>query len=221
MGAIAEAFRSGGPWMYLILSTSIVAIGIAIERFIFLFFKYDINAESFMARIQKMVMADNVDRAIKLCNAAPSRALPKVIKAGLTRANKGEVEIQNAIEEATLEVVPEVQKRTDALHGLANIATLLGLLGTIIGLIQAFKALENASPENRQRLLARGISLAMNTTAFGLIVAIPTLLAHLILSGMTKKILDEIDQYSVKLENLLVTRGKGGLDDYEEPDIDE
>jgi len=216
MGEIAEAFRTGGVWMYLILSVSIVAIGIAIERFIFLFFKYNINAEAFMARIQKMVMADNIDRAIKLCNAAPSRALPKVIKAGLTRANKGEVEIQNAIEEATLEVVPQVQKRTDALNALANIATLLGLLGTIIGLIEAFRALEDAEPENRQRLLAEGISLAMNTTAFGLIVAIPTMLAHLILSGMTKKILDEIDQYSVKLENLLVTRGKGGTNPLED-----
>ncbi len=210
MGAIAEAFRTGGMWMYIILAVSIFAIGIVIERFIFLFFKYSINAEAFMAQVQKLVMANNIDRAIKLCNAAPSAALPKVIKAGLTRANKGEVEIQNAIEEATLEVVPKVQKRTASLAALANIATLLGLLGTIIGLIEAFEALEKATPENRQRLLAKGIALAMNTTAFGLIVAIPTLVAHLILSGTTKKILDEIDMYSVKLENLLISRGKGG-----------
>jgi biopolymer transport protein ExbB len=216
MSAIAEAFRSGGIWMYLILSVSIFAIGITIERFIFLFFKYNINAQAFMAQVQKLVMADNIDRAIKLCNAAPSRALPKVIKAGLTRANKGEVEIQNAIEEATLEVVPKVQKRTPALQALANIATLLGLLGTIIGLIEAFEALESATPENRQEMLSKGIALAMNTTAFGLIVAIPTLIAHLILAGMTKKILDEIDMYSVKLENLLVTRGKGGTSPLEQ-----
>lgn len=210
MGAIAEAFRTGGMWMYIILAVSIFAIGIVIERFIFLFFKYSINAEAFMAQVQKLVMANNIDRAIKLCNAAPTAALPRVIKAGLTRANKGEVEIQNAIEEATLEVVPKVQKRTASLSALANIATLLGLLGTIVGLIEAFEALEKATPENRQRLLARGIALAMNTTAFGLIVAIPTMVAHLILSGTTKKILDEIDMYSVKLENLLISRGKGG-----------
>jgi biopolymer transport protein ExbB/TolQ len=211
MAGIAEAFRQGGIWMYLILGVSIFSIGIAIERFIFLFFKYNINGEAFMARIQKMVMADNIDRAIKLCNAAPSRALPKVIKAGLTRANKGEVEIQNAIEEATLEVVPKVQKRVGALNAIANIATLLGLLGTIIGLIDAFASLEKVQdPQKRQQALSRGISLAMNTTAFGLIVAIPTMTAHLLLSGMVKKILDEIDQYSVRLENLLVTRGKGG-----------
>lgn len=210
MGAIAEAFRDGGVWMYLILVMSIFAIGIIIERFIFLFFKYNINATAFMAQIQKLVMAGNVDRAIKLCNAAPSAALPKVVKAGLTRANKGEVEIQNAIEEATLEVVPQIMKRTPALQALGNIATLLGLLGTIVGLIEAFDALKSATPDTRQQLLSQGIALAMNTTAFGLIVAIPCLVAHLFLSGMTKKIIDEIDQYSVKLENLLVSRGKGG-----------
>jgi biopolymer transport protein ExbB/TolQ len=210
MNEIANAFRGDGVlWMYLILATSVFAIGVTIERFIFLFFKYNINAQAFMAQVQKLVMADNIDRAIKLCNAAPSRALPRVIKAGLTRANKGEVEIQNAIEEVSLEVVPMVQKRTPALAALANIATLLGLLGTVLGLIDAFKALEQADPSQQQAMLAAGISLAMNTTAFGLIVAIPTLTAHLILSGMTKKILDEIDLYSVKLENLLVTRGKG------------
>ena len=198
--------------MYLILVVSIFAIGIIIERFIFLFFKYNINANAFMAQIQKLVMAGNVDRAIKLCNAAPAAALPKVVKAGLTRANKGEVQIQNAIEEATLEVVPMVTRRTPALLALANIATLLGLLGTIVGLIEAFAALEDAAPEDRQRLLAGGIALAMNTTAFGLIVAIPTMLAHLFLSGISKRIVEEIDQHSVKLENLLVAHSKGGAE---------
>ena len=215
MSGIAEAFRQGGGWMYVILVVSIIAIGIIIERFIFLFFKYNINAHAFMAQIQKLVMANNIDRAIKLCNAAPSAALPKVVKAGLTRANKGEMEIQNAIEEATLEVLPQIMKRTATLQALANIATLLGLLGTIIGLIEAFEALESATPDTRQELLSKGIALAMNTTAFGLIVAIPAMVAHLFLSGMTKKIIDEIDQYSVKLENLLVSRGKGGTNPLE------
>jgi len=210
MGEIKKAFATGGIWMYLILGVSILALGVVIERFVFIFFKYNINAHAFMAQIQKLVMANNIDRAIKLFNAAPSAALPRVIKAGLTRANKGEIEIQNAIEEASLEVVPLVMKRTATLAGLANIATLLGLLGTIIGLIDAFKALETATPDKRQEMLARGIALAMNTTAFGLIVAIPTLFAHLLLSSMSKKIVEEIDQYSVKLENLLISRAKGG-----------
>lgn len=210
MQAIANAFSTGGGWMYVIAFTSIIGLGIMIERFIFLFFKYNINAKAFMAQIQKLVMANNIDRAIKLCNAAPNAALPKVIKAGLTRANKGELEISNAIEEATLEVTPYVTRRTPTLGGVANVATLLGLLGTIIGLIQAFAALDAAAPEARASALAKGISVAMNTTAFGLIVAIPCMSSQMFLAAVTKKILEEIDQYSVKLENLLVSRIRAG-----------
>lgn len=210
MDAIARAMSEGGFWMYIILVASIFAIGIIIERFIFLFFKYNINATAFMGQIQKLVMANNIDKAIKLCNAAPSAALARVIKAGLSRANKGPDEIQNAVEEATLEVIPYIQKRTNSLQAIANIATLMGLLGTIIGMIGAFSDLATVSPDKRQEALGRNISLAMNTTAFGLIVAIPCLLFHLILAGITKKIIDEIDLYSVKLENLLISRSGHG-----------
>jgi biopolymer transport protein ExbB len=206
MDAIAKAMSEGGIWMYVILGTSIIGIGIMIERFVMLFFKYNINANAFMAQIQKLVMANSIDKAIKLCNAAPSAALARVIKAGLTRANKGGDEIQNAVEEATLEVIPFIQRRTGALAAVANIATLLGLLGTIIGMIGAFADLATVAPDKRQEALGRNISLAMNTTAFGLIVAIPCTAAHVVLVGMTKKIIDEIDLYSVKLENLLISR---------------
>jgi biopolymer transport protein ExbB len=208
MDAIAKAFSEGGIWMYIILLASILGIGIMIERFVQLFFKYNINANAFMAQIQKLVMANSIDKAIKLCNAAPSAALARVIKAGLTRANKGPEEIQNAVEEASLEVIPLVQRRTSALQAIANIATLLGLLGTIIGMIQAFASMADVSPDKRQEALGKSISLAMNTTAFGLIVAIPCMSAHVVLSGVTKKIIDEIDLYSVKLENLLISRQK-------------
>lgn len=206
MDQIAKAMSEGGIWMYIILATCIIGIGIMIERFVMLFFKYNINANAFMAQIQKLVMANSIDKAIKLCNAAPSAALARVIKAGLTRANKGADEIQNAVEEATLEVIPFIQRRTSALASVANIATLLGLLGTIIGMIGAFSDLATVAPDKRQEALGRNIALAMNTTAFGLIVAIPCMSAHVVLVGITKKIIDEIDLYSVKLENLLISR---------------
>ncbi len=216
MDAIAKAFSveqqgaTGVTVMYIILAVSIIGFGVMIERFIFLFFKYNLNASAFMAQIQKLVIANNIDRAIKLCNAAPSAALAKVIKAGLTRANKSEIEIQNAIEEATLDVIPQIQKRTNSLAAIANVATLLGLLGTIFGMIGAFEALDQAAADKRQEALGKNISTAMYTTAFGLIVAVPCLSAHIFLSNVTKKIIDEIDQYSVKLENLLISRGKSG-----------
>jgi biopolymer transport protein ExbB len=216
MDAIAKAFSieqqgaTGITVMYVILAVSIIGFGVMIERFIFLFFKYNLNASAFMAQIQKLVIANNIDRAIKLCNAAPSAALAKVIKAGLTRANKSEIEIQNAIEEATLDVIPQIQKRTNSLAAIANVATLLGLLGTIFGMIGAFESLDQAAADKRQEALGKNISTAMYTTAFGLIVAVPCLSAHIFLSNVTKKIIDEIDQYSVKLENLLISRGKSG-----------
>lgn len=209
LSGLAQFYVEGGWWMHPIAVVSVVGIAIVVERIIFLFFKYNINAPQFMAQIQKLVMANNIDRAIKLCNAAPTAALPRVIKAGLTRANKGETEITNAVEEATLEVVPQVTKRTSMLSAVANVATLLGLLGTIIGLIDAFAAVATAPPDMKSQMLTAAIAIAMNTTAFGLIVAIPLLSCFIFLSATTKKILDEIDQYSVKLINLLVARGKG------------
>jgi biopolymer transport protein ExbB len=210
MQGIAKAFSEGGLWMYAIIIPSVFVVGIVIERFIFLFFKFNINGNAFMQQIMKLVMANNIDRAIKLCNAAPSAALARVVKAGLIKANKGELEISNSLEEASLEVVPQVQKRTLMLTQLANIATLMGLLGTIVGLIQAFAALEQAQPEQKAALLARGIAVAMNTTAFGLIVAIPSLAFYLIFAALTKKITDDIDLYSLKLENLLIARIRAG-----------
>lgn len=211
MGKIKAAFTGDGAiWMWLILAMSVMALGVAIERFIFIFFKYNINAHAFMGQIQKLVMADQIDRAIKLCNAAPSAALARVVKAGLTNANKGEIEIQNAIEEASLEVVPLLTRRLPMLQQLANLATLLGLLGTIIGLIESFDALENAPQDKKQEMLAGGIALAMNTTAAGLIAALPALFIHLFLSAVSRKIIEDIDQYSVKLSNLLSSRATSG-----------
>jgi len=206
-----DVFKKGGP--YLIINCFVLAWGVAvmIERVIFIFFRYNVNAEAFMAQIQKLVMANDIERAIKLCNAAPSAALPKVVKAGLTRANRGEVEIRNAVEEASLEIVPLLQKRTPNLAQIANLATLLGLLGTISGLINAFEAVGKVAAEFKSEYLAAGVSEAMLTTAWGLIIAVICMLGHLFLSNTTKKIIDEIDQYSVKLENLLISRGKGNI----------
>jgi biopolymer transport protein ExbB/TolQ len=208
---VFDFFKNGGWWMAPIALVSVFVVGIAVERVIFLFFRYNINGAAFMTQIKKLVMANNIDRAIKLCNAAPNAALPRIVKAGLTRANKGEIEIQNAVEEASLEVVPLLQKRVGALNGLASLATLLGLLGTVMGLIDAFEVIgQGAAGDEKTTMLGNAISKAMNTTAFGLMVAIPSLALYMVLGGMTKKIVDEIDMYSVKLENLLIGRNKSG-----------
>ncbi len=206
MGFIADFYIKGGSFMHPIALCSVVGLGLIIERAIFLFFKYNINGKAFMIQIEKLVMNNNIDRAIKLCNAAPAAALPKVIRAGLAKANKDEEAIENAIDEAVLEIVPKVQKRTNNLTTVANAATMLGLLGTIFGLIFAFRSLHGAAAEEKAKLLARYISIALNTTAFGLIVAIPCLAFHAVFNAITKKIVDEIDEYSTKLKHLLFQR---------------
>jgi biopolymer transport protein ExbB/TolQ len=204
-------FKDGGSFMYVILVVGIFAMAIAFERLFYIVFRANINATAFMAQVQKLIMANNIDRAIKLCNAEPHAALPKVVKAGLTRANRSEKEIENAIEEATLEVGPLIAKRTAYLAMLANVATLTGLLGTIMGLVMAFSAVAKASAETKSVLLANGISVAMYTTAGGLVAAIPTLVLHSIIVNRSNKILDDVDQFGLKTVNLLTARRRGTL----------
>ena len=200
------ALANGGIWMWAICAISIICVALLVERVYYIFFKFNTNARQFMDAVQKNVVANNIDGAIQVCNAAGNAAVAQVIKAGLARANKTELEIQNALEEATLEIVPLVTRFMPALASLANIATLLGLLGTIIGLISAFGSLADAAPDERQAKLSNGIAIAMNTTAFGLIVAIPTLTFHVLLSAFATKIISDIELYSTKLGNLLAQR---------------
>lgn len=213
MHAIKEAIDAGGFWMWPIILVSVVVLAIALERLYMLVFRFYINADAFMEQIRKFVLAGNIDRAIKLCNQSPKAALPQIVKAGLMRANKGEVAIANAIEEATLQVMPEVRKRTNALLTLANVVTLLGLLGTIVGLISSFSGLATADESSRQQVLSAGISVAMYTTAGGLIVAIPALVIHMGLARLTTTIAEDVDHYSVMLEDLLVTQVRGAAND--------
>lgn len=208
MEGIKQAFAwdNGGVWMWTICAVSVACLALLAERVYFIFFKYNTNAKQFWSTIQKHVVSNNIDAAIKVCNAAGTAAVAQVIKAGLAYANKSELEIQNALEEATLEITPLITRNLPAIASLANIATLLGLLGTIIGLIDAFSALEKAAPDKRQEMLSAGIAIAMNTTAFGLIVAIPSLTVHVVLSAYAKGILDDIELDSTKLGNLLAQR---------------
>jgi biopolymer transport protein ExbB/TolQ len=211
MNFFVDAMAKGGEFMYPILLAAIFALAIAVERMYYVMFRANINGTAFMAQVQKLIMANNIDRAIKLCNAEPNAALPRVLKAGLTRANRSEVEIQNAVDESVLEVFPLLNNRTGYLPMLANVATLTGLLGTIQGLIVAFKAVATASAESKQTLLAAGISTAMYTTAGGLVVAIPTLVLHSIIAARTTKIMDDVDQFALKTVNLLGARRRGTL----------
>lgn len=203
MGSFAEWMKEGGIFMWPILLCAVVGASVAVERFFYVFLRAGINAPAFMARIQREVLDGNLDRAVRLCNGEPSAALARVVKAGLLRAERPEGELRDALEEAQLEAYPRVNKRLSFLPVLANVSTLLGLLGTIQGLILAFHSVGEATAEARSAALAQGIAVAMYTTFFGLLVSIPLLVAHALLASRANAVLDDLDHYAMKLVNLL------------------
>ena len=211
MAELGHIIEEGGLFMQLNIFFLIVAIACIVDRVIAVFFKYNLNGTRLMAQIEKLVVSDNIDKAVKLCNAAPKAALARVLRAGLTRANRGVLEIGNAIEEETLAVTPQIMKRVPALWSLANIAVLIGLLGTITGLIKAFKAVGLAAPEQKSALLTTGISEAMNNTAFGLFIAVVCIVGHLVIGAQARHIIEEIELHSLKLENMLARRAVAEL----------
>lgn len=209
IASMAQFLRGGGMVGYVIIVVGVMAMAIVIERWIRIQLQYSINSRAFMAKLKKYILSDNIDRAISLCNSKSQAVLPRVLKSGLTRAKDSTEDIQNAIDEATLEVLPKLEARSLYLPTLANLSTLLGLLGTIGGLIMAFQASGEAlDAVTRQTFLQQAIALAMHSTAMGLIVAIPTLFAHALLQSKTNTIISDIDQYSVKLINLLTAAQK-------------
>lgn len=203
---VISAIQHGGFAMFLIAACMAVGVTFIIERFIRLFMQLSISGGSFMFEVQKYVLANDLDGAIRVCNGAKNAALPRVIKAALMRASRSEEQIQNAVDAASLEVIPQVERNLPYLALIANIATLLGLLGTISGLIKSFAAVSMADPAQRQAILSAGISEAMFATAFGLVVAIATMVAHSFLSAKAAKIISEIDEHSVKMLDLLSAR---------------
>lgn len=211
MAEIGHFIKLGGPAMVINIIFLMVAIAIVIDRIIAVFFQLNLNADRFMAQVEKLVVSDNIDKAVKLCNAAPKSALARVLRAGLTRANRGVLEIGNAIEEETLSVTPTIMKRVASLWSLANITVLVGLAGTVNGLISAFRALGAAAPEQKQKLLTDGISEAMYNTLFGLTIAVFCIFFHLIISSQAKRIVHEIEFFSLKLENMLARRAVAEL----------
>jgi len=202
---------SGSGWIFMwaLLIVAGFMIAIAIERTHFIYVKSNIDAPKFMAQIRKWVGAGDFKRAIALCSRVKEKALPHIVLTGLMKASKMAEpnfrSIQNAVDEGTLEVIPKLQARTNYLAMIGNIATLIGLMGTIYGLIVSFRSVSapGIDAAEKSAMLAHGISVAMNTTLSGLTVAIPSILMYTILHNKTTRIIDEIDEHTVKLINLM------------------
>jgi biopolymer transport protein ExbB/TolQ len=190
---------------------SAVVITIIIERFAFQMGKYRVNSREFFAQIKKLVVNGNIDRAIKLCDASDYPIL-QLVKSGLTHSNKGPDEIDAALSEQLSVLRPKVEARVGALWSLANIATLIGLVGTVMGLINAFNAIGGTemSAAEKQALLTAGIAEAMINTFFGLSIAIICMVFHLILHGRSKNIVHDLESTTERVFNLLTISAKPG-----------
>lgn len=203
MNTIISFFQNGAEFMYPIALVLVVGLAIAIERWMFLT-KAKISNKRAFDKILPLLRKKDYSAVID--HARSSKApVGRIIASGLSRLQHTprRDEIEYAMEEGVMEAVPRLEKRTQYLATLANIATLLGLLGTIMGLIEAFTAVANADPALKATLLSNSISLAMNTTAFGLMAAIPLLMLHAVLQSKTVEIVDSLEMAGVKALNIM------------------
>ncbi|MFV1873712.1 MAG: MotA/TolQ/ExbB proton channel family protein [Oleiphilus sp.] len=204
LDTIVRFFQEGGAFMYPIALVLVIGLAIAIERYIYLSSAKRSNRNAFDMGLLPILRKREYKTALKFANDSQT-AIAAIMGAGLSRLLNGAQrdDIEYAMEEGLMETLPRLEKRTQYLATLANVSTLLGLLGTIIGLIAAFTAVANADPAEKASLLSQSISVAMNTTAFGLMAAIPLLLFHSVLQTKTNEIVDSFEMAGVKLLNMI------------------
>ena len=209
---IAELYhQSGIPFVLVIFNTLVAAFAVALAlwRLWMMTFVYNLSEENFYDQVKKLVMSGNIERAIKLCGSVPKSPLANVLRAGLNRANKGEMEITMALEESALEQSPKWSAYVQSLFSIANIATLVGLVSTVLDLIAVFKGLGNLPAEQKAAVLSAGISGAMVNTAFGLGIAVVCIFFHLVLGQYSKMRIEHLEMYQTKLQILLKQRAAG------------
>ena len=203
---IVNFFKQGGAFLYPIAAVFAVGLGFAVERFIYLT-RVSHGNRRLWAELAPLIQGGNFRKAMEIAEKNDS-ALSTIMRYGMSRistAHRRE-DIEKAMEESLIEVIPRLEKRTHYLATFANLATLLGLLGTVIGLINAFAAVSTVNPAEKANLLSASISVAMNCTAFGLMTAVPLLLIHAVLQTKTTELIDSLEMASVKFLNAITER---------------
>ena len=205
LSTLAAFFRGGGPFMFVILGTAVLILAIVLERLWVIGRAGALDAGRFSADVMRHVAKGDVAAAAQLCKKVRNPA-GRVAYAILSSNTNNEDSLNNAADGAAVVVLPKLSRRLPLLSMLANVATLLGLLGTIFGLTTAFSAVGAADPAERSAFLASGISQALNTTAFGLMVAVPAMVVHSLLVGRVESIVEQVDEVSVKLVRAMTGR---------------
>ncbi len=203
MDTLIRFFQEGGAFMYPIAVVLVIGLAIAVERWVVLTAAKSSNRQAF-DRILPLLQKRDYTGVVNLGKTL-NAPIARIIASGIARMAQSprRDDIELAMEEGVMEAMPRLEKRTAYLATLANISTLLGLLGTIIGLIQAFTAVASADPAEKAALLSSSIAVAMNTTAFGLVAAIPLLLVHSMLQSKTTEIIDSLEMAGVKCLNMI------------------
>ncbi len=200
---VISFFQSGGPFMYPILLVLAFGLTIVIERYVYLSAIKGKNRRA-LKQIMPMLQKGELNSVVKFTRES-NAAVSRILAQGLANYNSARRrdDIEASMEESIMEVIPRLEKRTHYLAMFANIATLLGLLGTIIGLIKAFTAVAQVDPALKAEILSTSISVAMNTTAFGLMVAIPLLVFYTLLQTKTTEITDSLEMATIRFVNQL------------------
>ena len=205
---LMEHFQERGWGMWPIVVLFIMTVYIWIDRQMYVS-KSKVDVDKLMSLLKSQIVSGNIQGAINTCQASPA-PVTKIIAAGLRRAGGTEHDVQQGMDEEALRELPKLEKRTGYLAMLGNLATLAGLLGTITGLIKAFAGVAGVDPSMKATMLSKGISEAMNCTAFGLFTGILGLATFAWLNGLTQSVLDGINQASVETLNLVVAGRTGG-----------
>jgi biopolymer transport protein ExbB len=203
MGSIIEFLNASGVVGWIITLLGVASMALVFERFQVLYFRFGMNVDEFMTKVQTLVLARKTDEALVLCAQLPGKPLANAFKNILEKADREDDAIFQAHDISMAETVPLYTKRLHYLSMLANVATLLGLLGTIHGLIISFQAVATADPSMKQTLLANGISISMYTTALGLAVAIPLMVCYSFLVSRQNSLVEQLQEKCGKLTELL------------------
>lgn len=201
--------RDGVVFMWILAGVAVMALGVVIERWLDIRRRTNVDADAFSAKVRALIQARKFDEVNRICSSSGRRALPRILGAGVRKANDPPEIIVSAMEEETLHLIPALEKRVDLILMLGNVATLLGLMGTIFGLILSFAAVARPDVEavEKSSLLASGISTAMNTTLLGLMISVPCVLIFSMLRARIDGAVAEIDRYAASVLKVLLPYG--------------
>lgn len=205
MGGILQFINDAGPVGWAIMLVGVTSVALIFERAQVLYFKFGMNVDDFMTKVQTLVLARKSDEALTICSQMRGKPLADAFKTILEKSDRDDDTIFQAHDIAMAENEPLITKRTHYLSMFANVATLMGLLGTIHGLILSFQAVATADPAQKQAMLAHGISVSMYTTALGLVVAIPAMVAYSFLISRQNQLKEQLTEKCGKLTELLTS----------------